>query len=126
MTEIAVDSSVTTGLIAGSTKVFVDGVPFRRVSLSNGEITAEMAFIAAREGVVPRAGALRRTVEGAVRVSLARPVRAVIGSRHRKRISRCDPARRAGQDRALLLDVRAEVLLDAHHPRHPRRNGRKV
>jgi phosphomethylpyrimidine synthase len=96
MTEIVVDPSVTTGPIAGSTKIYVDGVPFRRVSLSNGEhldlydtsgpytdpnavidlhaglpprpgvvrdcgtqlqrarageITAEMAFIAAREGV---------------------------------------------------------------------------
>jgi phosphomethylpyrimidine synthase len=96
MTEIAIDPSVTTGPIAGSTKVYVDEVPFRRVNLSNGEhldlydtsgpytdpdavidlhaglpprsgvvrdkgtqlqrarageITAEMAFIAAREGV---------------------------------------------------------------------------
>ena len=53
MTEIVVDRSVTTGPIAGSTKIYVDGVPFRRVSLSNGEITAEVTFIAAREGVVP-------------------------------------------------------------------------
>ncbi len=30
------------------------------------------------------------------------------------------------QDRALLLDVRAEVLLDAHHPGHSRRDGRQV
>ncbi|HZN79668.1 MAG TPA: phosphomethylpyrimidine synthase ThiC, partial [Mycobacterium sp.] len=96
MTEIVVDPSVTTGPIVGSTKIYRDGVPFRRVSLSNGEyldlydtsgpytdphalidlhkglpsrpsvvrdrgtqlqrarageITAEMAFIAAREGV---------------------------------------------------------------------------
>src|SRR3954470_16312930 len=96
MTEIVVDPSVTTGPIVGSTKIYVDGVPFRRVNLSNGEhldlydtsgpytdphtvidlhaglpprpgvvadrgtqlqrarageITAEMAFIAAREGV---------------------------------------------------------------------------
>src|SRR5436305_13227 len=88
--------AVTTGPIAGSTKIYADGVPFRRVNLSNGEhldlydtsgpytdpdavidltkglpprasvvrdrgtqlqrarageITAEMAFIAAREGV---------------------------------------------------------------------------
>ncbi len=97
-----VDPSVTTGPIAGSTKIYrrVDGmgVPFRRVNLSNGEhfdlydtsgpytdadaeidlkkglprrlgverdrgtqlqrarngeVTAEMAFIAAREGVAP-------------------------------------------------------------------------
>jgi phosphomethylpyrimidine synthase len=84
--------SVTTGPIAGSTKIYRDGVPFRRVNLSNGEhldlydtsgphtdqhavidlpprpgvgrdrgaklqrarageITGEIAFIAAREGV---------------------------------------------------------------------------
>jgi hypothetical protein len=53
MVEIVVDRSVTTGPIAGSTKIYVDGVPFRRVSLSNGEITAEVTFVAAREGVVP-------------------------------------------------------------------------
>src|SRR6478672_1058468 len=96
MSEIVVDPSVTTGPIVGSTKVYIDGVPVRRVNLSNGEhldlydtsgpytapdtvidltkglparpgvvrdrgtqlqrarageITAEMAFIAAREGV---------------------------------------------------------------------------
>jgi phosphomethylpyrimidine synthase len=96
MVEIAIDPSVTTGPIAGSDKIYRDGVPFRRVNLSNGEhldlydtsgpytdpravidltgglaarsgvvrdkgtqlqrarageISAEMAFIAAREGV---------------------------------------------------------------------------
>jgi phosphomethylpyrimidine synthase len=96
MTDVVVDPSVTTGPIAGSTKVYVDGVPFRRVNLTNsehldvydtsgpytdpdadidlhkglpprprvvrdkgtqlqrarnGEITAEAAFIATREGV---------------------------------------------------------------------------
>jgi phosphomethylpyrimidine synthase len=39
------------------------------------------------------------------------------------RIPRRDPARRAGQDRTLLLDVRAEVLLHAHHRRHSRCDG---
>ena len=39
---------------------------------------------------------------------------------------RRNPARRTRQDRALLLDVRAEVLLDAHHAGHPRRDGREV
>ena len=34
---------------------------------------------------------------------------------HRARVPRRDAACRARQDRALLLDVRAEVLLDAHH-----------
>ena len=98
MTDVVVDPSVTTGPITGSTKIYVDGVPLRRVNLSNGdhldvydtsgpytdpeavidlhkglhprpgvvrdrgtqllrarngEITAEMAFIAKREGVRP-------------------------------------------------------------------------
>jgi phosphomethylpyrimidine synthase len=92
------NSDISSGPIAGSTKVYRDGVPFRRVNLTNGEhldlydtsgpytdpdatidlhkglaprpgvvsdrgtqlqrarageITAEMAFIAAREGVAP-------------------------------------------------------------------------
>src|SRR5258705_4285877 len=96
LSEVSDSISVTTGPIAGSTKIYRDGVPFRRVNLSNGEhldlydpsgpytdrdtvidltaglpprsgvvrdrgtqlqrarageITAEMAFIAAREGV---------------------------------------------------------------------------
>src|SRR5215475_12584218 len=33
----AVDPSITTGPIAGSTKIYRDGVPFRRVQISNGE-----------------------------------------------------------------------------------------
>jgi phosphomethylpyrimidine synthase len=96
MVKTAINPSVTSGPIAGSTKIYRDGVPFRRVNLSNGEhldlydtsgpytdpdavidlsrglpprpgvigdrgtqlqrarageVTAEMAFIAAREGV---------------------------------------------------------------------------
>ena len=37
MTDVVVDPSVTTGPIAGSTKIYRDSVPFRRVNLSNGE-----------------------------------------------------------------------------------------
>src|SRR3954453_12666189 len=96
LSDVSASVSVTTGPIAGSTKIYRDGVPFRRVNLSNGEhldlydtsgpytdpdavtdlhaglpprpgvvgdkgtqlqrarngeITAEMAFIAKREGV---------------------------------------------------------------------------
>ena len=57
---------------------------------------------------------------GAFRVPLERPVRAVAGPRHRAGVPRRDAASRTGQDRALLLDVRTEVLLDAHHARRPR------
>ena len=102
--------SVTSGPIAGSTKIYRDGVPFRRVNLSNGEhldlydtsgpytdpgavhrprqrdcrrdrgvvrdrgtqlqrarsgeVTAEMAFIAAREGMPPSWCATRWPVAG--------------------------------------------------------------
>src|SRR4029077_18010672 len=83
-----------------------------------------------REGPSPRTGARRRVVEGAVRVSLARSIRAVTGSRHRARIPRRDTSRRTRPDGTLLLDVRAEVLLDADHRRYSgiRRttNGREV
>ena len=67
------------------------------------------------QGPSARAGSRQRAVDGAVRVPLERPVRLVAGSGHRKGIPRRDPAGRAGQDRSLLLDVRPEVLLDAHH-----------
>ena len=72
------------------------------------------------QGSSARAGARQRAVAGALRVPLERPVRAVAGSRHRTGVPRRDAAGRTRQDRALLLDVRAEVLLDAHHPGCPR------
>lgn len=97
MTDVSIAPSVTTGPIAGSTKIYRNGVPFRRVHLTNGEhldlydtsgpytdcaaaidldaglprrtvtrdrgtqlqrartgeVTAEMSFIAEREGVPP-------------------------------------------------------------------------
>ena len=56
-----------------------------------------------------------------LRVPVERPVRAVARPRHRARVPRRDASRRTGQDRALLLDVRPEVLLHAHHPGRPRR-----
>ena len=69
MTEIVVDPSVTTGPIAGSTKIYRDGVPFRRVSLSNGEYldlydtsgpyTDPDAVIDLHTGLPPRRPALR-------------------------------------------------------------------
>lgn len=58
-------------------------------------------------------------VQGALRVPLGGSVQSLAGPGHRSRIPRRDAARRAGQDGALLLDVRPQVLLDAHHRRHP-------
>ena len=52
----------------------------------------------------------------ALRIPLARPVQPVARSRHGRAISRPDAARRRRQDRAFLLDVRAEILLDEDHP----------
>ena len=37
LSEVSDSVSVTTGPIAGSTKIYRDGVPFRRVNLTNGE-----------------------------------------------------------------------------------------
>src|ERR1700694_3357819 len=61
--------SVTTGPITGSTKVYIDGVPFRRVNLSNGEhldlydtsgpYTDSDAVIDLTGGLPPRAGVVR-------------------------------------------------------------------
>ena len=59
-----------------------------------------------------RAGVGRRAVEGAVRVPLGGSVQSLARSGHRARLPRCDAARRRRQGRALLFDVRPEVLLD--------------
>ena len=57
-----------------------------------------------------RAGVGRRAVEGALRVPLAGPVQPGARSGHRARVPRRDAAGRRRQGRALLLDVRPEVL----------------
>ena len=64
-----VDPSVTTGPIAGSSKIYRDGVPFRRVNLSNGEhfdlydtsgpYTDADAELDLRQGLPPRKGVVR-------------------------------------------------------------------
>ncbi len=69
MSDLVVDPSVTTGPIAGSTKIYVDGVPFRRVNLSNGEhldlydtsgpYTDADAVIDLHAGLPPRPGVVR-------------------------------------------------------------------
>ncbi|HEY6648855.1 MAG TPA: phosphomethylpyrimidine synthase ThiC, partial [Mycobacterium sp.] len=69
MVDVVVDPSVTTGPIVGSTKIYRDGVPFRRVNLSNGEhldlydtsgpYTDPDAVIDLHSGLPPRPGVVR-------------------------------------------------------------------
>jgi phosphomethylpyrimidine synthase len=69
MSNVVVDPSVTTGPIQGSTKIYVDGVPFRRVNLTNGEhldlydtsgpYTDPHAEIDLHAGLPPRQGVVR-------------------------------------------------------------------
>ena len=54
--------------------------------------------------------------EGALRVPLGGPVQPGPRPGHGARVPRRDAAGGAGEDRALLLDVRPEVLLDEDHP----------
>src|SRR4030095_13941451 len=57
----------------------------------------------------------RRTLAGALRVPLGGPVQPLARSGDRAVLPRRDPARRWSQGRALLLDVRAALLLDENH-----------
>jgi phosphomethylpyrimidine synthase len=69
MSHVVVDPSVTTGPIAGSAKIYRDGVPFRRVNLTNGEhldlydtsgpYTDPDAVIDLHAGLSPRPGVVR-------------------------------------------------------------------
>src|SRR4051795_10980770 len=69
LSDVSASVSVTTGPIAGSTKIYRDGVPFRRVNLSNGEhldlydtsgpYTDAHAVIDLHAGLPPRPGVVR-------------------------------------------------------------------
>src|SRR6478672_7422053 len=69
LSDVSASIAVTTGPIAGSTKIYRDGVPFRRVNLSNGEhldlydtsgpYTDSDAVIDLRTGLPPRPGVVR-------------------------------------------------------------------
>ncbi len=50
-----------------------------------------------------------------LRIKLARPVPPELGPRHGGAISRPDPPRGRGEDAALLLHVRPQILLDEDH-----------
>ena len=70
-----------------------------------------------------RATARRRPEPRALRVPLGGPVQPLARPRHRARIPRRDAAQGGAQGRALLLHVRAEVLLDEDHPGRARLRG---
>ncbi len=67
------------------------------------------------EGASGGQAARRCAQPGALRIPLARPVPFVARSRHGGAIPRPDAPRGRRQDRAFLLDVRAEILLDEDH-----------
>src|SRR5262249_42540821 len=75
------------------------------------------------QGAPRRAAARRRAVARALRVPLAGPVQPGARPHHRARVPRRDPPRRRGQARALLLHVRAALLLHEDHAGSPRRAG---
>ena len=87
-----------------------------------GVVTYKLAAHAAdlAKGHPAAQSARRRAVESEVRVPLARPVQPLIGPRHRRTVPRPDPAGRGRQDRAFLLDVRPEILLDEDFAGGPR------
>ena len=80
-----------------------------------------------RSGQGPSGGAHlgRCDEQGALRIPLARPVRAGARSRNRAGLPRRDAAGRRRQDGAFLLDVRAEILLDEDQPGSARRRPRQ-
>ena len=69
-----------------------------------------------RQGPPRRATARRRALPREVRLPLDRPVQPRPRSGHRKKLPRRDAAEGSPQGRALLLDVRAKILLDEDHP----------
>src|SRR5207248_2551117 len=68
-----------------------------------------------REGKSRRASVGRRAQQGAVRVPVGGPVQPLAGPRARAWLPRRDPSGRTGETGALLLDVRAALLLDEDH-----------
>ena len=90
------------------------GLP-ERDDVKTGVITYKIAAHAAdlAKGHPGAHRARQRAVQGALRVPLAGPVQPVARPDDGEGLPRRDAAGRRGQARALLLDVRAELLLDA-------------
>ena len=82
------------------------------------------ARIRPRQGPSRRAGTRQRIEQGALRVSLGRPVQSWPGSGEGEGIPRPGPAQGRAQARPLLLDVRPALLLDEDHPGRARLRGR--
>jgi phosphomethylpyrimidine synthase len=97
------------------------GLP-NRDDVKTGVITYKIAAHAAdlAKGHPGRTGVGRRAVRRPLRVPLGGPVQPGPRPGHGTGVPRRDPAGRARQDGALLLDVRAEVLLDEDQPQHHR------
>ena len=93
------------------------GLP-NRDDVKAGVIAYKIAAHAAdlAKGHPARPGLGRRAEQGAVRVPLGGPVQPGARPGDRPRLPRRDAAGRGRQGGPLLLDVRAEVLLDEDHP----------
>ena len=96
------------------------GLP-NRDDVKAGVIAYKIAAHAAdlAKGPPARARVGRCAVEGAVRVPLGRSVQPGARSGDRARVSRRDAAGRGREGRALLLDVRPEVLQHGAHAAGP-------
>ena len=97
------------------------GLPDKH-DVREGVITYKIAAHAAdlAKGHPGAAGAGQCAIESPLRVPLARPVPPRPRPRARPRLPRRDAPRRGCQSGPLLLDVRAEVLLDEDHSGRPR------
>ena len=73
-----------------------------------------------RQGPPRRSRLGRRALAGALRVPLGGPVQPLARPRDGARVPRRDAAGRGREDRPLLLDVRAALLLDEDHAGRPR------
>ena len=88
----------------------------RRRQGRRGDLQASRPRRRSRQGPSGGPDARRRIQPRPLRLPVARPVQPVARSRHGGGLPRPDPPRRRRQDRAFLLDVRPQILLDADQP----------